>query len=83
MRFCVGKAFIRLIWPNGASSANMERFMVRPSLGRNCLAKDEEIRRLRQALSQSRQQLQKAEAIIEVQKKVCTLFGISSESEAE
>ena len=36
MRFCVGKAFFHLIWPSGASSANMERFMVRPRLGRNC-----------------------------------------------
>ncbi len=50
--------------------------------GKELLAKDEEIARLRKELKQSRQRLEQAEAVIEVQKKVCALFGISSETEA-
>ena len=50
--------------------------------GKELLAKDAEITRLRKELKQSRQRLEQAEAIIEVQKKVCTLFGISSATTA-
>ncbi len=42
-------------------------------------AKDEEITRLCKELKQSRQRLEQAKAVIEVQKKVCTLIGISGE----
>ena len=50
--------------------------------GKELLAKDEENRRLRKELNHSRRRLEKAEAIIEVQKKVCALFGIGSQTEA-
>ena len=50
--------------------------------GKELLAKDKEIGRLRKELNQSRRRLEKAEAIIEVQEKVCALFGISSQIEA-
>ena len=52
-------------------------------VGKELVAKDEEIDRLRKELRQTRSRLRKAEAIIDVQKKVCTLFGISSQVEDE
>ena len=42
---------------------------------------DKENRRLRQELKQARSQLRKAEAIIDVQKKVCALLGIGDRTE--
>ncbi len=80
--FCAGKASIH------PHLAQWRKLRERGSLygstqaGKELLAKDEENRRLRKELNQSRRQLEKAEAIIEVQKKVCAPFGISSQTEA-
>ena len=51
--------------------------------GKELAAKDEEISRLRQELSLTRSRLRKAEAIIDIQGKVGTRFGISSPAEDE
>ena len=46
-------------------------------------AKDEEISQLQKELSRTRSQLRKAEAIMDVQGRVCTQFGISSQTKDE
>ncbi len=51
--------------------------------GKELRAKEEEIRRLRKELGQTRSRLQKAEAVIEIQKKACSLFGASVQTEAD
>lgn len=51
--------------------------------GKELAARDEEIGRLRRELSQTRSRLHKAEAVMDIQEKVCTRFGISSQIEDE
>ncbi len=51
--------------------------------GKELRAHQEEIRRLRKELSQSQSRLHKAEAVIEIQKKACALFGASIPTEAD
>lgn len=51
--------------------------------GKELRAKEEEIRRLRKELGEAQSRLQKAEAVIDIQKKACTLFGASIPTEAE
>ena len=46
-------------------------------VAKDLVAKDETIFQLRTELCQARSQLKKAEAVIEVQEKVCRQFGIS------
>ena len=50
-------------------------------VAKDLVAKDETITELRTELRQLRSRLKKAEAVIDVQKKVCKLFGISTQAD--
>ena len=50
-------------------------------VAKDLVAKDETITELRTELRQLRSRLKKAETVIDVQKKVCKLFGISNQAD--